>query len=73
MQMPIFPQGESHNPLFRGRQTVFEELDRHGLNLAEHDVAARPDHKCGVIVVAARGRVLAADDQVTPVLPAPLF
>ena len=67
------PPGRVPQLLFRRRQAVLEELDGHGLDLAEHDVAARPDHEGGVVEVAARRRVFAADDQVTPVLPAPLL
>src|ERR1035441_8087276 len=69
---PDLPPRRVPQLLFRRRQSVFEELDRHSLDLAEHDVAARPDDISSVVEVGARGRVLAADDQVTPALPAPL-
>src|ERR1039458_4329344 len=59
--------------LLRRGQAVLEKLDRHALDLLEHNFAVCADDECGVVIIAlVVEKIFAADDQKPRMFAAPV-
>src|SRR6185369_3683040 len=58
---------------FWRRQTVFEKLNRHGLDLLKNDISVCVYHKSCIVKIIVRRIILSTYNQKFLVLPAPIF